>query len=150
VVYSWDFRNRLAEVQTYTVSGASSTLVQTIDFGYDAFDHRTRETVTNNTASSVIFDQRFIYDGTNIAAAVDATTLTIQQAFLHGLAQNEFYAQDNVGTSSTMTLWAITDHQPYFGHSDNPENLLISSPGPDAYPSTPAVPGFTTTTRGGM
>ncbi len=110
-VYTWDFRNRMTEVQDYTVSGTASTLVQTINLGYDAFDERVSETVTNNTASAVIYSQKFIYDGDNLSVAVDATTLNATQVFFNGLKQDEVFAQDNVGTSSTMTLWANGDGQ---------------------------------------
>ncbi len=45
--YSWDFRNRLVEVQSYTVSGTVNTLTQTVVYGYDAFGPSGYMTITD-------------------------------------------------------------------------------------------------------
>ncbi len=110
-VYGWDFRNRLTEEQIYTTIGMSSVLTQTINIGYDAFDERVSETVTNNTASSVIYSQRFLYDGDNLSVTVDASTLNPTQIFLNGLKQDQVFAQDTISGGSATTSWAITDNQ---------------------------------------
>ncbi len=114
VDYTWDFRNRLTEVQSYSVSGTVSTLTQTVNYGYDAFDHRVRTTI-RNASNVVTLDERFVYDGSNLVTVVDGATLNTMQVYLQaGVGQggqNQVLAEDTVSGGTPTTRWAMTDYQ---------------------------------------
>lgn len=80
--YTWDGENRLATMAARTAVGPQVSL----RFDYDGMGRRMRkrvwDTVTFN--GNLIVDQRFVYDGWNLIAMLDAQS-SILQSFVWGL-----------------------------------------------------------------
>jgi YD repeat-containing protein len=62
--YTWDYRNRLSEVDSFANDAdyLSGTKTQAVTYAYDAFNRLVKETVT---AGSTVTQEAFAYDGTN-------------------------------------------------------------------------------------
>ena len=81
--YGWDAENRLVQVVARTVVGPQ----QLLKFDYDWQGRRTRKRVWNNTggtgAPSV--DDKFLYDGWNLLAELNATNNAVIRSYVWGL-----------------------------------------------------------------
>lgn len=81
--YTWDAENRLVRM----ISGTTTGPQQRLDFGYDSQGRRTTRKVWNNTAGSgtPALDERFVYDGWNLAAELNATNNAVVRGYVWGL-----------------------------------------------------------------
>ena len=87
-VYTWDYRNRLARVETPS---------QTVEYGYDAGDRRISKTVDGVTTG-------FVYDGDDVLLEFENSSL--DKRYLHGVGIDQVLAQEEAGE----VLWHLTDH----------------------------------------
>jgi YD repeat-containing protein len=72
--YTWDFRNRLTDVQNYTSTG---TLTKHVHYTYDVFDRLIGKQLDPTGGGTYTSAQRFVYDGNNIILAFNSSgTLT--------------------------------------------------------------------------
>src|SRR5258706_5537952 len=69
----WDAENRLIEMQP--LSSIPAGAKKNLRFAYDARGRRVSKTVSNWTGSAwaLSYDNRFVYDGWNLLAEVNAT-----------------------------------------------------------------------------
>jgi RHS repeat-associated protein len=83
--YVWDGENRLLRMvaPSSVPTGARKTLV----FTYDSQSRRISKVVSNWTGSawSRVFDERFLYDGWNLMAELNATNNVLVRSYLWGL-----------------------------------------------------------------
>jgi RHS repeat-associated protein len=83
--YVWDGENRLLRMvaPSSIPTGARKTLV----FTYDSQSRRISKVVSNWTGSAWtrVFDERFLYDGWNLAAELNATNNILVRSYLWGL-----------------------------------------------------------------
>ncbi len=97
--YQWDYRNRLVSVTSDS---------HVIEYLYDAQDKRVGkklDTSASLSASGVI-QERYIYDGEDIALVVDAAG-TLVERYLYGDSTDSVLAVERDGTIS----WSLGDRQ---------------------------------------
>ena len=82
--YTWDGENRLIRQETFATVPAAAK--RKLEFAYDAESRRIRKQVSNwnGTAWVLQKDLRFLYDGWNLIAELDATN-AMQRNFVWGL-----------------------------------------------------------------
>ena len=82
--YVWDGENRL--VRQFAPTTAPSGSVVALVFGYDWQGRRISKTVSNWTGSAwnKILDEKYLYDGWNQLASLNASNTTVVRAFLWG------------------------------------------------------------------
>jgi RHS repeat-associated protein len=80
--YSWDAENRLVRMVANTSIGATNR----IDFGYDCKSRRIAKRVWNNKSGTgnPTNDLKFVYDGWNLIASLNATNSAVVQSFAWG------------------------------------------------------------------
>jgi RHS repeat-associated protein len=104
--YTWDNRNRLTSVSTY--STYAKLLAQTPDtsvaYTYDVFDRMVCE---DQTVGSPGTDEYFIYDGQNPVLVLNPNGSVIQRE-LWGPAVDQILASEN---ASAVVSWMLTDNQ---------------------------------------
>ncbi len=61
VNYTWDYRNRLVEVETLNGSAVET---QDVKYAYNAFDQRIAQTIDSNGDGTVDSTESYFYDGT--------------------------------------------------------------------------------------
>ena len=108
--YTWDHRNRLMSVESYT---SSEVLTQQATFTYDASDRRIAKRVDADTDSVFETTEHYGYDGSDIALVVNTTGGVVSRLF-HGPGVDEPLAEE-VPTIAptdprTGTHWYLTDH----------------------------------------
>ena len=81
--YGWDAENRLVQVVARTLVGPQ----QFLQFDYDWQGRRIRKRVWNNTGGTgtPLLDNKFLYDGWNLLAELNATNNTIVRSYVWGL-----------------------------------------------------------------
>jgi RHS repeat-associated protein len=106
--FAWDHRNRLIAV---TDRDENQTVVQTVEFAYDALNRRIAKTVTAGGASETT---HFVYDFSNIllefhdADAEGPSAAQLQRRYLYGPAVDQVMAEDD---GAGNVLWYLNDHQ---------------------------------------
>lgn len=90
--YYFDAENRLAAMETRSVlmpSPFPNADARRLEFTYDYLGRRVRKTVRggyNGTSyTTVILDEKFIYEGWNLTSVRDASTMSIKTSFIWGL-----------------------------------------------------------------
>ena len=80
--YTWDGENHLVSLQPLSVAAGN----QTLNFEYDSVGRRIRKTVrTNNGSSSAITaDTKFVYDGWNLIAELNAADNSVLRSYVWG------------------------------------------------------------------
>jgi RHS repeat-associated protein len=78
----WDAENRLVKMETLPNAPTGSR--RRLEFGYDHQSRRIWKRVTNLDTSAVT-EQRFLYDGWNLLAALDTQQAAILSSFVWGL-----------------------------------------------------------------
>jgi RHS repeat-associated protein len=106
--YTWDHRNRLTRVATYTAGG---TLLEDATYKYDPFDRRIGKTVDwDGSGPQTPITTRFVYDGVHIALQFDGAG-SLTNRYLHGPAWDMVLADEYFsGGVSQGIRWALTDH----------------------------------------
>ncbi len=81
----WDAENRLIDMTSHA-SGPSGSR-KSLQFAYDSKSRRYSKVVSNWTGSAwtKALDERFVYDGWNLIAAVNGTNAAVIRSFLWGL-----------------------------------------------------------------
>ncbi|MBE0701935.1 MAG: RHS repeat-associated core domain-containing protein, partial [Afipia sp.] len=81
--YTWDAENRLIRLVARTGVGPQ----QRLDFAYDAQGRRIGKKVWPNTGGTgtPLLDRRFLYDGWNLVAELNATNNTVIRSYVWGL-----------------------------------------------------------------
>ncbi len=81
--YTWDAENRLVKMVANTSVGPQ----QRLDFAYDHQGRRITKRVWNNTAGTgaLTVDQKFLYDGWNLVAELNATNNAVIRNYVWGL-----------------------------------------------------------------
>jgi RHS repeat-associated protein len=144
--YSWDHRNRLVGI---TYKNNSNVVTKTAEYTYDIFDRRiAKEVDLDGAGSGAAVITRYVYDGSDILVATDASG-DVQTRYLHGPAVDQIFAAEDASTGDT--LWAMVDHlgsvRDIVDDSGNVENHIVyDSFGRVVSETTPAVDflfGFT-------
>lgn len=106
--YSWDAENRLVSARKYLASPVSGS--QKIDFVYDFKSRRVRRTMSTYSGSvwTVTDDRKFVYQGWNVVAELNATTNSIQTSYTWGLD----LSQSHQGAGGVAGLLAATTYSP--------------------------------------
>ena len=80
--YTWDGENRLVSLQPLSVAAGN----QTLNFEYDSIGRRIRKTVRTITGSSstITADTKFVYDGWNLIAELNAADNTVLRSYVWG------------------------------------------------------------------
>jgi YD repeat-containing protein len=110
-VYTWDNRGRLTEVDQFD---SSNTLLNTIQYVYDALDRRIGEKITPASGAAQVLG--FVYSGSQQLLTIDVTS-GVQTA---GVIQSNFYgplgdlnaidvAPGTASAGTTQTVWAFAD-----------------------------------------
>jgi RHS repeat-associated protein len=113
--YTWDHRNRLTKV---TISDSYWNITQQIDYTYDAFNQLIKRVEDpDGVGTTAAIDQTFfLYDQGQVALEfhqagsgnLDADDLS--HRYLWGPAVDQLLADEQIGSTSSETLWALTDH----------------------------------------
>jgi RHS repeat-associated protein len=112
--YAWDHRNRLT---TVTFKNSSHTVLQTVDYAYDAFNRMVRRTHdSDGPGGSAATDQFFAYDGGSINPVLDfdgTSANDLAHRNLWSEALDQLLATEDVTNlgSAGNVLWPLADHQ---------------------------------------
>ena len=108
--YTWDYRNRLTDVQ---VKNSSGTVILEDSFRYDIFDRRIAKTEDPDGAGSAPAVTTWtVYDGANPYADLTGSIAAITTRYLYGAGIDSLLARM---TASTLTMsaqvaWYLTDN----------------------------------------
>ena len=104
-LYSYDYRNRLTQVENESSGGV---LLEEVKYTYDVFNNRIGETVTNySTSTPTTTAEVFVYDGSQVAFTFDGNG-DLLDSFIYAPGQNQVIAGDN---GQGQVLWALSDDQ---------------------------------------
>jgi RHS repeat-associated protein len=83
--YTWDAENRLLQIESPTSAPTGSK--RRLTFAYDYQGRRIHEAVQRYTNSnwSIVLSNRFLYDGWNVLAELNATNNAVVRSYLWGL-----------------------------------------------------------------
>ena len=79
--YTWDGENRLVKMESLASGPGGSK--RRLEFAYDFMGRRIWSKITNLDTSTVLSEQKFIYDGWNLIAVLNAN-LSLRTAFVWG------------------------------------------------------------------
>jgi RHS repeat-associated protein len=103
--YTWDAENRLTKVES--VSSLPNAAKRRLEFGYDHQGRRIWSKISTNNGSYVVSrNTRFVYDGWNLVAELNATNNAPQRTYLWG---NDLSGTLD-GAGGIGGLVAIRDH----------------------------------------
>lgn len=110
-LYEWDHRNRLVSVEFYN---SSDTLLETIDYAYDAFNRMVRRTHdADGPGSNAATDQFFAgYDGIHATLEFDGSNGTdLTHRYLWGVGADQLLADEQVSSTSSDgdIFWTLGD-----------------------------------------
>jgi RHS repeat-associated protein len=81
--YTWDGENRLVKLES--LASAPTGSKRRLEFEYDWQGRRIKKKVTNLDTSSVLLDNKFLYDGWNLIAGLNATNNAVIRFYIWGL-----------------------------------------------------------------
>jgi RHS repeat-associated protein len=81
--YTWDGENLLTKLES--LANAPSGSKRRLEFEYDWQGRRIKKKVTNLDTSSVLLDTKFLYDGWNLIAELNATNNAVIRSYMWGL-----------------------------------------------------------------
>ena len=122
-VYTWDAENRLARMVSATTVGPQ----QRLDFVYDWQGRRIAKTVWDNTAGtgSPATDLKFLYDGWNLIAELNATNNATIRSYGWGLdLSGSMQGAGGVGGLLSVTVHAGPEAGSYFCAYDGNGNVI--------------------------
>ena len=112
--YTWDFRNRLTQVETKDASG---TVIQTVEYVYDVYDRRLAKIVDPDGAGGLTpEEERFVYDGGHIALVFDGAGNQTHR-YLHGpqIDQRQFDDDYKIAGGSTVNTLGSKSREGFWG-----------------------------------
>jgi RHS repeat-associated protein len=80
--FTWDAENRLTKLESVATAPTGSK--RRLEFEYDWRGRRVRKKVTNLDTSTVVLDNKFLYDGWNIVAELNATNNGVIRSYIWG------------------------------------------------------------------
>ena len=85
--YTWDGENRLVEMQPSGVVTVPDGAKRKLEFVYDAQGRRIQKAVCvwTDSAWSLVLSNRFVYDGWNLVAELNATNNDLIRSYAWGL-----------------------------------------------------------------
>jgi YD repeat-containing protein len=106
VSYGYDNRNRLTSVTTRDSDGG--TVVEQVDYTYDALDRRIEKVVDpdGSSGSAAVTTEKYTYDGDNLYLRFDGAN-SLTDRYVSGPGADEAYL--DIGTSGSR--WLLTDHE---------------------------------------
>jgi len=120
--YSWDGENRLIAMETSaSVTSVLATARQKLLFSYDSQSRRVSKVVSNLTSGvwSLTSDLRFVYDGWNLAAELDAANALVR-SYTWGLdLSGSLQGAGGIGGLLTATLGTNGTHFVAFDGNGN-------------------------------
>jgi RHS repeat-associated protein len=137
-IYTWDYRNRLTEVEHFAAYGdyTAGTSNQTVTYAYDVFNHLIGRTLdADGTGGTGDIKQTvYVYDGDQIALQFDKTSPNGSTSALSATdlshrylwnpqAVDHLFADEEVADDEV--LFALTDHQ------NTIRDLAVYDPGTD-------------------
>ncbi|MCO5051453.1 MAG: RHS repeat protein [Verrucomicrobiae bacterium] len=100
--YTWDAENRLVKLESR--SGAPNGSKRKLEFAYDWRGRRIGKKVTNLDTSTVLSEEKFLYDGWNLIAKLNSS-FALVQSYLWGLD----LSGSMQGAGGVGGLLAVTD-----------------------------------------
>jgi RHS repeat-associated protein len=131
--YTYDAENRLVQMTTTSVAVGAGFPNRTLEFRYDYLGRRVQKRSLNATAGTDVY-RRFLYDGDNLVAELDATSTScgnMLRSYTWGLD----LAGSLTATGGVGALVQITDHAtstsylPTYDGNGNIASLLRASDG---------------------
>jgi YD repeat-containing protein len=101
--FSWDFRNRLTDLQSYT---SASVLTKHVHYVYDVYDRLIGKQLDPTGGGTYTSAQRFVYDGTAVVLVFNASS-AMTDRFLDGPGPNQTFADEKSGTIN----WYFVDNE---------------------------------------
>ena len=98
--YTYDFRNRLTWVRTYTAGGV---LIDSAEYRYDTANQRIARAVDADGNGYADTIERFVVDGDTVTAVVNPQG-DIDRQYFHGASVDEVLAEETIGGVVTWTL----------------------------------------------
>ncbi len=75
--YTWDGENRLVKMESRTTGQPTGSKLR-LEFAYDDKGRRVWKKVTSLDTSTVLSENKFVYDGWNLVATLDASAVMVQ------------------------------------------------------------------------
>lgn len=105
VSYTWDYRQRLTEVQFKTSS--TGTLTKKISYTYDVHDQLIVKQLDATGDGTFEETERYVYDEDHLAAIMDDTS-NVSHYFMYGPGVDQVFADE---TTLGNVLWSLEDNQ---------------------------------------
>jgi RHS repeat-associated protein len=102
--YTWDYRNRLAEI---TYKDPQGNVTETIQYSYDVFNRWIGEAANYPNGGGQDSTQWFVYDGQNVVLQLNASG-GVTERYLCGPAVDQVLAEEN---GSGVVSWLLADNQ---------------------------------------
>ena len=104
VTYTWDYHNRLTDVQAYN----SSNVLQSHEhYVYDVFDRLIERQVDPTGGGTYTASQSFVYEGDNVILVYNGSG-TLTDRMLNGPGSNNALADEN---ASGTVSWLLADNE---------------------------------------
>jgi RHS repeat-associated protein len=104
VTYTWDYRNRLTDVQGYN---SSNVLQSHVHYTYDVFDRLIERQVDPTGGGTYATTQAFVYSASNVILVYNGTG-TLTDRMLNGPGANNALADEN---GSGTVSWFLKDRE---------------------------------------
>jgi len=154
--YTWDHRNRLTEVTHRDEFGGSVDWA--VDYVYDAFNRRIASLYDSDGDSTVDREERYIWDGNNIAldfvdpdgatGGEQSAPLALATRYLWGQAVDQLLAQEAVDDGGPEDIvWPATDNLGSVRSLVDSTGVITSTYSYDTYGTVTAVEGSLSDTR---
>ena len=123
--YTWDAENRLARMQSSQMSSNCGAPVMALDFAYDAGGRRMSKTVSwwTHGGWTVLSKLRFVYDGWNLIAELNATNNGVIRTYAWGTdASGSMQGAGGVG--GLLWVTRLSDTSTHFTCYDGNHNVM--------------------------
>ncbi|PTY01138.1 RHS repeat-associated core domain-containing protein [Opitutus sp. ER46] len=134
--YTWDAENRLVEMKTTDAAAAAGLPARRLEFRYDSLGRRIGKVVStkSGTTWTAIQDLRFVYQGWNLIAEVNASD-ALQRTYVWGLdLASSLNATGGIGALVQMVdhTGTATAYLPAYDGGGNVAALMSSDGSPAA------------------
>ena len=123
--YTWDAENRLARMQSSQMSSNCGAPVMALDFAYDAGGRRMSKTVScwTNGGWTVLSKLRFVYDGWNLLAELNAGNNGVVRTYAWGTDASGS-PQGAGGVGGLLWVTRTADASAHFTCYDGNHNVM--------------------------